>query len=558
MNRKHLLAIASIILMAILLFTAYNSNMHIIRPRGVTAASGGGIALTGGGFTLGMGSYETFESVIEMATDVVVAEFVTKRSLQGASEYEFIVHERVFGNAPDRIFAYVVYAEMSRGFAAPEFRFTTGTQYLLALTKLADVYSRFHEGGFTFATDLILDLNDPSRSTMSNEPLSMHSRMNFNSRNLTSESIVSYVRTLSRAPFETAGRVYITSNNLEDIINGSPYVLVVEINEPNRIAREGMRTDIYYATVAEVLKGDMQVGDLLRVVFFAGTVFPGETHIVSITPTSPTNPNPYFHSFTSRQSLHSMSQRNEIAAIISGTPPTPTPVITFGTVSGAGAAQTLPVHISEPIPEGAQLVVFRSSPGIWGTFSSFENPATASNDVMICDRVIRLDAFLVSCVSSFIMTADFSTVYVQDVWFRPAPTPTPTPTPTPPPVITFGTVSGTGIGQSVPVHISGSMPEGSYLVVFRSSPGTWGPFWGIDIPATASSHVMICDRVSRLDVFLVSCWSSFMMETTNCVKVCTGHHAPCSGYRVPKLNLIMRCAANRKLSVNGNTVLCSS
>jgi len=192
--------------------------------------------------------------------------------------------------------------------------------------------------------------------------------------------------------------------------------------------------------------------------------------------------------------------------------PTPPPEITFGTLSGTGTEQTVPVYISEPIPEGSYLVVVRSSPGIWGPFWGLDIPATASSEVVICSRVSSLTAFLVSCVSSFMM-GDINTVYVQAVWFRP------TPTPTPPPEITFGTLSGDGIGQRVPVYISGSIPEGSYLVVFRSSPGTWGPFWGIDIPATASSHVMICDRVSRLDAFLVSCWSSFMAGDTDVVYV---------------------------------------
>ena len=75
MNKKHLLAIAIILLVTTLLFTAYNSNMHVIRPRGVAVASGSGVAMI-----LGLGGGpETFECVIERATDVVVAEFVARR-----------------------------------------------------------------------------------------------------------------------------------------------------------------------------------------------------------------------------------------------------------------------------------------------------------------------------------------------------------------------------------------------------------------------------------------------------------------------------------------------
>jgi len=119
----------------------------------------------------------------------------------------------------------------------------------------------------------------------------------------------------------TTASVHITSNNLEDIINGSPNVLLIEINELESPTDERMQNDIYYITVVEVLKGDLQVGDLLRIIFFADTVRPGETHIVSVAPVSPY---PYFQVFTSRYSLHSMAQRDEIVTIITGMPPPPT------------------------------------------------------------------------------------------------------------------------------------------------------------------------------------------------------------------------------------------
>jgi len=311
MNKKYLLAIGILSLIGILLFTAYNSNMHIIRPRGVTAAFGGGGSMAFG--------RHTFESSVEIATDVVIAEFVAQRPFgQFVTEFEFIVHDRVFGNAADTIFVYTddIEGSVIRG----ELQFTTSTQYLLVLIKLADVYASFHDDSFMFITDLMLDLNDPSRSTMYSEPLSYHSRMNFNSSRLTKARVISYVRALPRDPFWS--RVFIVSDNLGTIISGSPYVLVIEINEPRRLATEGWHsdirsTDLYYTTVVEVLKGDLQAGDLLRMVFFAGTVFPGETHIVSVAPVSQS---PYFQEFTSRYSLHSMDQLGEIIAIIAGTP----------------------------------------------------------------------------------------------------------------------------------------------------------------------------------------------------------------------------------------------
>ena len=70
---------------------------------------------------------------------------------------------------------------------------------------------------FMFLTNLVLDLNAPSRSTMYNEPLTQHSTgMNFNSRSLTSGIIAAYVTELTRN--NTPARELIRSDNIEDII----------------------------------------------------------------------------------------------------------------------------------------------------------------------------------------------------------------------------------------------------------------------------------------------------------------------------------------------------
>jgi len=292
--------------------------MHTRRSRRAVESGSGET----GSMTFGMGYRWTFESAVEIATDVVVAEFVERRPFgQSATEYEFVVHDRIFGNAADTIFVYVVYDEMSHRFADSDFKFAAGTQYLLTLIILANIYASFHYDGYMFASDLILNLDDPSKSTMYGQTLSAHSYMNFDSSGLAKEHVISYVRSLPRNPYEVVDRVFITSDNLREIIINSPYVLVIEIGEPRRLASQALQsdlqaTDIYYATVVEALKGDMEVGKILPIIFFADTVSPGETHLVSIAPSDPAVP--YFYRFTSRNSLHSLDQRDEIISIIRG------------------------------------------------------------------------------------------------------------------------------------------------------------------------------------------------------------------------------------------------
>jgi len=307
--------------------------------------------------------YLTFEDAAHSATDIVIAEFVTQRPFgQTATEFEFIVHERISGDAAEIIFVYAFndadfsVAGIGHSFADGERRFKEGESYLLLLEKIGDVYASFHHNGFFFITDLILDLSNPSKSTMYGEPLTAHSSgINFNIRNLTREDIISYVGGLAQNNIPI--RSFIASENLEDIIEGSPYVLVVEITEPRRMASQGFgsdlrSTDIYYVTVVESLKGDIQIGDVIRVIFFADTVFLGEKHIVSIVPR--VQHDPYFHGFTSRNSLHSIDQLDEIITIISGnTTPTPsTHTITFhsgdqGTFTNNETTITKEIEISQ-------------------------------------------------------------------------------------------------------------------------------------------------------------------------------------------------------------------
>jgi len=380
--------------------------MHTRRSRRTVESGGGG----SGSMTFGMGHRWTFESAVEIATDVVVAEFVGRRPFgQSATEYEFIVHDRVYGNAADTIFVYVVYDEMSHRFADSDFQFITGTQYLLTLIKLANVYARFHYDGFMFASDLILNLDDPSRSTLYGQPLALHSDMNFDSIGLTKEHVISYVRSLPRNPYEVINRVFITSDDLRDIISNSPYVLIIDITEPRRLASQALQsdiqaTDIYYITVVEVLKGDMEVGQIVPVIFFADTVFPGETHLVSIAPSDPAVP--YFYRFTSRNSLHSINQRNEIVAIIRGRHQPLAPPQADSTTTPAPTPQPTPV--STPAPDNEQETTADDSPSRF-TASLYEPSETASIELTNIEIDLPEDF-----VSAKLLLDSLNAMFLQD------------------------------------------------------------------------------------------------------------------------------------------------
>jgi len=277
----------------------------------------------------GMATYEyrTFEeAILERATDVVIAQYVGQRPFgEHLTEFEFVVSDRILGNAADRIFVYaengidahVIGPPRSVSYHPGEIIFHHNTNYLLALNKIASPYANTHEDGFVLIRNIVIDLDEPANSIMYSESLSYHTDiLNVRNRASAAEEIVAAVSELTEGN-ELAQEV-IRSNVMEEILYGSPYVLVVEINEPlslssEQLTTDWMRTDIYYVTVVEALKGTVGDFEDFVVIFFADTVFPGERHIVAV---QPIREGTYWHDFTSPHSLFSMDQLDEILAIL--------------------------------------------------------------------------------------------------------------------------------------------------------------------------------------------------------------------------------------------------
>ena len=266
-------------------------------------------------------------AISEFTTDVVIVRHIYSRPF-GASlaEHEFIVIERVLGNAPDRIFVYTTIPPDSSyrppliaggiGFMFP---FNPETEYLIPLIRIGNPYAKTHEDGYTMVNYIVIDLDNPSNSVELGGPLPSLCldglEFSFES-NPSREQIVQFISELTEG--NPPGREYIRSDRLDDIINDSPYVIVVEINRPLRLAHEQANrdwgeTDLFYATVDQVLKGDIEVGTNIVVTFFAYTVQRGEQHIVAVEPSS--EGSTWFR-FTSRNSLFSLEQIGEISHIL--------------------------------------------------------------------------------------------------------------------------------------------------------------------------------------------------------------------------------------------------
>ena len=274
--------------------------------------------------------YMTFEeALVEFATDIVIVQYIDSRPFgQNLTEFEFIVLDRILGDAEDRIFVYANtniptkifdhshLGHSHRGFyTSGDLEFITNTRYLLPLESIALPHANTHEDGFVFVRNIVINLSNPSQSVMYNEPLSQHSYTFYFDGYVSETELVSFMRIMTQS--NSRERNFIRTDDIDVILKESPYILVVEINEPLRLVNEQvstdwMSTDIYYITIIEVLKGEVNI-DYEAMIFFANTVQTGQKHIISAQPMEIGN---NWLMFSSRNSLHNMNQREEIIKII--------------------------------------------------------------------------------------------------------------------------------------------------------------------------------------------------------------------------------------------------
>ena len=261
----------------------------------------------------------TFEEALaEYATDVVVAKYVSHKPFgerKTLMEYEFAVLDRVLGNAADKIFIYTSVEDIGDDLGALNLPDGfTDSEYLLALRKINQPIAHTHEDGYTFIRSIVINLDEPSRSMMVGESLSRHSDgLDFSKKSLSRKSIVSYVKELTKDNPQKSEPI--RSEKTQDIMNGSPYVLVVEVNELFKSPRtDWMSIDTYYCTAVKVLKGTIKPGQEFLVTFPADTVRPGEQHIVAVKQLEEGSDD--WLIFTSKNSLFKMSQSNEITRTI--------------------------------------------------------------------------------------------------------------------------------------------------------------------------------------------------------------------------------------------------
>ena len=235
--------------------------------------------------------YISFYEALLWSSDIIIAQFVDSTWIGNYNErLEFVVSERILGNAPDTIFIYIQHFH-GQVFDFSE-NFEKDTNYLLPLRRPDSLLANFHRDGFWMSNRMFINLDNITQSTRSLESLNNHlelsDQLDLNSRSLGAD-LLSFITETTMNNMSQHVRMqeeheFIHSNDIETIINGSHNILVVEIteklwsNEPTCL----FNTDVWRGRIIHPLKGELQADDLVRIVIPTGKVSVGGRYILAI------------------------------------------------------------------------------------------------------------------------------------------------------------------------------------------------------------------------------------------------------------------------------------
>ena len=262
-----------------------------------------------------MSVYLPFESHLDVATDLVKAEVLSKQESSLEIVYTIKIKDRYWGeDRGDTVkFALGKHAITSSiggeniTYSPSDMNYEIGKEYIFIMQYAVDVY--YDELYYcSVGGNIFLPVEDISNSTMRGEALKKHAQI---TRYNTVDQLVSYITEYLQARPEQptfVGNPYIQSPDLATILKESPYVLRVELVKD--MTESYNPTDIFSCKVKEVLKGDAEVTPEVTVYFFKNTVKVGDEYIIALEPGYPDATDRF--RFSSKNSLFTVDQQADI------------------------------------------------------------------------------------------------------------------------------------------------------------------------------------------------------------------------------------------------------
>ena len=262
-------------------------------------------------------AYYSFEEACERATDVVVATFEGTRPF-GAfyTEYCFYVKETIVGNAKGKISVIKTVMKNSanetvEGYNSSPLFLEYNKDYMLIILNETTVYSKMDY--YSFICNLVIDVENIGNSTMYNQPLALHSKT-FDFSKADKSAVIDYIKKFVKDDPTFSPVKFAADPSMEDVIAESSNILVVEINECTRnVVSHTRDTGFYNCKVLETMKGFINSGTTIQIIFSNDDVSEGDTVIVALSNTGRSS----YYSLTSRNnSIIPVEQKEAAKAII--------------------------------------------------------------------------------------------------------------------------------------------------------------------------------------------------------------------------------------------------
>lgn len=180
--------------------------------------------------------------------------------------------------------------------------YEVGNEYLFVLEYIDSVY----DSEYIIMSDIYIPFSDDAESTI------MSSKIDIGDENM---SVTAYVEQFKYDSYEEKGALsigYVDSEDLQEIVRGSKYVLEVKIEE---LLRETEITDIYYCKVMNAITGDPSVDEdgYIMVPFFKDTVSKGEEYILLLNTDADDS---LVYCLSSKNSVRQLSEKSLILELV--------------------------------------------------------------------------------------------------------------------------------------------------------------------------------------------------------------------------------------------------
>ncbi len=230
--------------------------------------------------------YYPFEEIMKRANDAVLAKCVKIHDYpEGYREIEFEIEKRYFGEESGNILVMpdddnTTYAVNGYSYESSIIKYEEGQRYFLILSHAHTPVVDHEE--YTFIVGFIPVEGISEKSLYYGKTPAESEDELFRELTKSVENMDSYLAgydASNNPPYN--GRKYIETDNEEEIIIGSDYVLTIRIDIKafDKVTRD---RDVYYCTVLNDIKGTCERGQELIIVFPKNRVKPGEEYTVGL------------------------------------------------------------------------------------------------------------------------------------------------------------------------------------------------------------------------------------------------------------------------------------